>query len=46
MAVSPLVAVMVKDTIVVESMEFSYGQMFDVLLHTMQGPILGMTAYI
>ena len=46
MAASPLLAVMVKDTIVAESMEFSDDQMFDILLHTMQGAILGMTAYM
>ena len=46
MVASPLVTVMVKDTIAVESMDFSDNRVFGVLLHTMQGSILGMIAYI
>ena len=45
-AASLLVATMAKDTIRVESMGFSDDRVCTVLLHTMQGPTLGMTTYI
>ena len=43
---NPLVAIAVRTSLVVESKDFSSDQVFGIIVHSRQGPILGISAYI